>query len=55
MVSCLIFKYFRHLDFLSVYSVRVCSNITDLHVTVQLWTGRPGVLQFMGLQRVGHD
>ena len=20
-----------------------------------LWTGRPGVLQFMGLQRVGHD
>ena len=19
------------------------------------WTGRPGVLQFMGLQRVGHD
>ena len=20
-----------------------------------LWTGRPGVLRFMGLQRVGHD
>ena len=20
-----------------------------------LWTGRPGVMQFMGLQRVGHD
>ena len=19
------------------------------------WTGRPGVLRFMGLQRVGHD
>ena len=22
---------------------------------VDLWTGKPGVLQFMGLQRVGHD
>ena len=21
----------------------------------QEWTGRPGVLRFMGLQRVGHD
>ena len=34
MVSSLIFKYFGHLDFLFVYGVRVCSNITDLHVTV---------------------
>ena len=36
MVSCLIFKSFRHLDFIFVYGIRVCSNITYLHVTVQL-------------------
>ena len=36
MVSCLIFKPFRPLDFIFMYGVRVCSNITDLHVTVQL-------------------
>ena len=36
MVSCLIFKSFRPLDFIFMYGVRVCYNITDLHVTVQL-------------------
>ena len=33
MVSCLMFKQF---DFIFVYSIRVYSNIIDLHVAVQL-------------------
>ena len=41
--------------------MRLLDGITDSMGTVRenpgswLWTGRPGVLQSMGLQRVGHD
>ena len=41
--------------------VRWMDGITDLmdmslsELRVLVWTGRPGVLQFMGSQRVGHD
>ena len=30
-------------------------SLTELREMVMDRTGRPGVLQFMGLQRVGHD
>ena len=36
MVPCLLFKSLRHFEFIFVYGVRMCSNVTDLHVTVQL-------------------
>ena len=36
IVSCLIFKSWRHFEFIFVDSGRVCSNFTDLHVAVQL-------------------
>ena len=36
MVSCLILKSLSHYEFICVCGVRVCSNFTDLHVTVQL-------------------
>jgi len=36
MVSCFIFKSSKHFEITLVYSVRVCSNFTDLHVAVQL-------------------
>ena len=36
MESCLIFKSLSHFEFIFVYSVKVCSNLTDLHAAVQL-------------------
>ena len=35
MVLCLIFKPLRHYEFIFVSDVRMCSNFTGLHVTVQ--------------------
>ena len=36
--------------------MRWLDGITDsMDIGLGRWTGRPGVLQFMGLQRVGHD
>jgi len=37
-----------------------CYHLSKFHIYVLVycigwWTGRPGVLQFMGVQRVGHD
>ena len=43
----------------SNFSFHTCFTLKILHTTMlfgsQWWTGRPGVLWFMGLQRVGHD
>ena len=36
MVSCLIFKYLSHFEFIFTYGERVYSSFIDLHVTVQL-------------------
>ena len=36
IVSCLIFKSLSHFEFTFVHDVRVCSNITSLHVVAQL-------------------
>ena len=36
MVLFLIFKYLSQIDFIFVYGVRICSNVTDLHAAVQL-------------------
>ena len=36
MVLCFIFKPSKHFEITLVYSERVCSNFTDLHVAVQL-------------------
>ena len=36
MVSCLIFRYLHHFEFIFVYGVRECSSFTDLHVAVQI-------------------
>ena len=36
MVSCLIFQFLSHFEFIFVYDVRVCSNLIDLHAAVQL-------------------
>ena len=36
MVSCLTFKLLSHLEFIFVYTLRVCSDFTDLHAAVQL-------------------
>ena len=36
MVSCLMFKYLSHFEFIFVYSMRVHSNFIDLHVAIQL-------------------
>ena len=36
MVSCLIFQFLSHFEFIFVYGVRECCNFTDLHVAVQL-------------------
>ena len=36
MVSCLIFRYLNHLEFIFVYGVREFSSFIDLHVVVQL-------------------
>ena len=30
-------------------------SLSELRELVMDWTGRPGVLRFMGSQRVGHD
>ena len=36
--------------------MRWLDGITDsMDVSLRWWTGRPGVLRFMGSQRVGHD
>ena len=35
MVSCLIFKYLKHFEFISINGVKVCSNFINLHVVVQ--------------------
>ena len=31
------------------------TDSTDMSLSDWWWTGRPGILRFMGLQRVGHD
>ena len=31
------------------------SELWELVMDREAWTGRPGMLQFMGSQRVGHD
>ena len=36
MVSCLLFKSFRPLEFIFVHGVRVCCSFIDLHVAVQV-------------------
>ena len=36
MVSCLIFKYLSHFEFIFVYGVRECSDFIGLHAAVQL-------------------
>ena len=36
MVSCLTFKLLSHLEFIFVYTLRVCSDFIDLHAAVQL-------------------
>ena len=36
MASCLIFKFFSHLEFIFVHSVRVCSSFIALHAAVQV-------------------
>ena len=36
MVSCLIFNFLSHFEFIFVHGVRVHSNFTDLHAAVQL-------------------
>ena len=35
MVSCHMFKSLRHLEFIFVPGMRVCSSFTDLHAAVQ--------------------
>uniref|UniRef100_A0A8D1ITV6 Uncharacterized protein n=1 Tax=Sus scrofa TaxID=9823 RepID=A0A8D1ITV6_PIG len=36
IVSCLIFKSFRHSEFILVHGVRVCSSFIGLHAAVQV-------------------
>uniref|UniRef100_A0A8D1MVS9 Uncharacterized protein n=1 Tax=Sus scrofa TaxID=9823 RepID=A0A8D1MVS9_PIG len=36
MVSCLIFKWFSHFEFIFVNGVRVCSSFIDLYAAVQV-------------------
>ena len=36
IMSCLMFKSLNHFEFTFVHCVRVCSNLIDLHTTVQL-------------------
>ena len=36
MVSCLIFRYFSHFEFIFVHGVWVCSSFIDLHAVVQV-------------------
>lgn len=35
-MSCLVFKYFSHSEFIFVHDVKVYSNFIDLHVAVPL-------------------
>ena len=35
--------------------ISVCSQSKPFNITVILWTGKSGMLQSMGLQRVGHN
>ena len=37
MVSCHIFKYLSHFEFIFVHGVRVCSSFIDLHEAVQFF------------------
>ena len=36
MVSCLIFKFLNHFEFIFVYGERFCSYFIGIHVSVQL-------------------
>ena len=36
MVSCLIFKFLSHFEFILVHGVRVCSSFIDLQAAVQV-------------------
>ena len=36
MVSCLIFKFLSHFEFIFVHGVRVCSSFLALHAAVQV-------------------
>ena len=36
MVSCLLFKSFRHFEFIFVHGVRVCATFTALHAAAQV-------------------
>ena len=36
MVSCIMFKYESHFEFIFVPGMKVCSNFLDLHASVQL-------------------
>ena len=35
MVSCPVFKYLSHFDFIFIYDVKEYSNFIDLHAAVQ--------------------
>ena len=35
-MSCLIFKYLSHFEFIFVHGVRVCSSFIDLHAAAQV-------------------
>ena len=37
MLSCLIFKFLNHVEFIFVCDVRMCSNFIDLYADVQLF------------------
>ena len=45
----------RWLDGITDLMAMSLSKLWELVIDREAWTGRPGVLQSMGLQRVGYD
>ena len=47
--------FYLSCDFLTRRAMHAKTEVWNKSPSLRWWTGRPGVLQLMGLQRVGHD